>query len=804
MKYTILIPTYNESKNIEEIISTVIDFAPEVYIKVIDDNSPDGTGKIVEKLKQKYPNLSILSRVKKDGLGNAYIAGFKEVLLDGSSTHIITMDADLSHNPKYLKEIIKESSDYDLVIGSRYISGGKTRGWEFWRRALSFFGNLYARLITWIPINDLTGGFNCISVEYLRKIDLNKISSSGYAFQMEIKSLLYFAGAKIKEVPIIFDNRAEGESKISNHIISEGLLAPWKIIFNKPNKTKRSFLTKHYRVLLLAIFIGLVSSLPQYFYQNSLPRFQGIYFGVADDMAFYQARSKEVLDGHLFIGNPYFAEDKSGPPMQFWIPDAILATPIGWLGLSVPLGFIIWTFILTSTLLLLSYFILLILTKSENWSLAFSVMLNLGFFGSQFLRLAPPGLTFVFWLSALLAILCFLEKGGLWRAFIASFFFGLLFNIYPFYWTYYVIFYGLFIFFSFILKKYNFQYKNYIGICVFGLIFAIPFFLATFQSIQMPWYAESARRLGMISTHFPSGLFNVFIAGLVLLIFVAAYIKKIINISPVPVLLFSGVLASIIAVNQHIITGKNVEFSSHYLLGTLFICFFSASYIYSLWYIKQTIVWQKIISIFVWILVIITSVNGLITVVSAQTISGDLVLYSQNYKPIFDWLNKNTLPDQVVFADDNLSLFIPIYTSENVFYSPYGILFFLTDRESLDRFIGNHYFDVFDRDYVIKNQRMIFGGYYINQYGHNLSKNNLKEIFGLAKNNYTLLPDNAISTVLDRAKILQKEDFLKILHMYKTDYVIWDTNNDPNWHLDRFEFLTKVYSINGFIIYKIK
>jgi dolichol-phosphate mannosyltransferase len=233
MKHIILLPTYNESENIEKIISVIFQLKPDIYIKVIDDNSPDGTGKIVSGLQSKYDHLSLLSREVKNGLGKAYVHGFKEAMKDPEVTNVIMMDADFSHDPKYLQEMVNLSKNYSLVIGSRYIKGGDTVGWEFWRKTLSFFGNLYARSILRMSVNDMTGGFNCIDVNLLKRFELDNIDSSGYAFIMELKYLLYKNGASIKEFPIIFKNRIGGESKISNHIINEGILAPWKMLLKK-------------------------------------------------------------------------------------------------------------------------------------------------------------------------------------------------------------------------------------------------------------------------------------------------------------------------------------------------------------------------------------------------------------------------------------------------------------------------------------------------------------------------------------------------------------------------------------------
>jgi dolichol-phosphate mannosyltransferase len=233
MKDVIIIPTYNEKENIGNLIDLIYKTVPEVYVVVADDSSPDGTGAVVENLKYIYPKVSLITRDKKDGLGRAYVNAFKKVLKEDSVRNIVMMDADFSHDPVYLLEMLKKSRNFSVVIGSRYVDGGKTVGWELWRRILSSFGNLYCRSITGLPIRDCTGGFNVISAKLLRKIDFAKLDMSGYAFIMQLKYLLHKNGATFYEVPIIFKNRRSGETKISGHIISEGLLAPVKMLWKK-------------------------------------------------------------------------------------------------------------------------------------------------------------------------------------------------------------------------------------------------------------------------------------------------------------------------------------------------------------------------------------------------------------------------------------------------------------------------------------------------------------------------------------------------------------------------------------------
>lgn len=233
MKEVIILPTYNERENIGPLIEEIFLLLSKIHILVVDDNSPDGTAAVVKELQAQYSNLSLLERPMKNGLGGAYIEAFKKILADNEVENIIMMDADFSHNPKYLFQIIAEAEGYGLVIGSRYIKDGGIAKWELWRKILSSGGNFYVRILLGRRVHDWTGGFNCIKADYLRKINLSKIDLSGYAFIMGIKYFLIKADAKVKEIPIIFEARRGGESKLSHHIISEGIIAPWKILLKK-------------------------------------------------------------------------------------------------------------------------------------------------------------------------------------------------------------------------------------------------------------------------------------------------------------------------------------------------------------------------------------------------------------------------------------------------------------------------------------------------------------------------------------------------------------------------------------------
>jgi dolichol-phosphate mannosyltransferase len=225
----VCIPTYNEADNIEPITEAVLRAEPRVDILVVDDNSPDGTGRIADALAAKEPRIRVLHREKKEGLGRAYLAAFRSALAEGY-TYVIEMDADFSHDPRYLPGMLDAAeAGTDLVLGSRYVSGGGTVNWGIGRQILSRGGSLYARTILGVGINDLTGGFKCFHRRVLESIDLDAVRSTGYAFQIELTYRTLKKGFTVRELPIVFEDRRVGQSKMSRKIFLEALTMVWKL-----------------------------------------------------------------------------------------------------------------------------------------------------------------------------------------------------------------------------------------------------------------------------------------------------------------------------------------------------------------------------------------------------------------------------------------------------------------------------------------------------------------------------------------------------------------------------------------------
>lgn len=225
-KALICVPTYNEADNVTAIVTEIFRSVPSnVEILILDDGSPDGTAQIVEDIQKTYPRLHILKRKKKDGLAAAYLAGFAWGLEHGYDW-IFEMDADFSHNPRHLKEFLTTiaTGEYDAVLGSRYVPGGGISNWSKFRLFISRGGSIYARLVLRHPITDWTGGFNAWSRQLLERLDLATIRSRGYSFQIELKYRALQRHFRVKEIPITFEERRAGNSKMSGDIFSEGFI----------------------------------------------------------------------------------------------------------------------------------------------------------------------------------------------------------------------------------------------------------------------------------------------------------------------------------------------------------------------------------------------------------------------------------------------------------------------------------------------------------------------------------------------------------------------------------------------------
>jgi len=224
----VIIPTYNERDNLLQLLDRVHSALPEAHVLIVDDGSPDGTGELADERAAADGRVHVMHRSGKLGLGTAYIAGFKWGLAR-DYTHLFEMDADFSHEPEALPKLLAAARDADFVLGSRWVKGGSTVNWPWYRRAVSRGGSLYARTVLGVPVRDLTGGFKCFRREVLENLDLDAISAVGYGFQIELTYRAAQAGFRPKEVPIRFADRVAGQSKMSGSIFTEAFTLVWKL-----------------------------------------------------------------------------------------------------------------------------------------------------------------------------------------------------------------------------------------------------------------------------------------------------------------------------------------------------------------------------------------------------------------------------------------------------------------------------------------------------------------------------------------------------------------------------------------------
>ena len=582
----------------------------------------------------------------------------------------------------------------------------------------------------------------------------------------------------------------------------------------------------HWAAVAIALILGALMVLPFFYFQEKLGAdFTGIWPEVVDDQSFYWARAKDVMDGHPFLSNAYLAEHKEGLPQQLFLAEYLLAQPIKLLGISVQSGQLAYNFILPLIAFLLTYAALYLISKSRILSAIAAIFLFFGLYLMAFIRPISPQFNFIFWLTQFIllwllinphnnsnlqiysnstnkirSIRVFIRRFGLLGANALNF--GLLFYIYPYYWTFYLILFGLLAAVYFIYER-QLSYKI-MSIVGGGLLLAIPYFYFNYLASQLPYYFETLTRLGMIYTRFPSGVRTVLVSVVGLAILAALIYRKIINADAKTIFFGAGFLTSIIAVNQHLLTGKNFEFSSHYDIGAMFFLVFALAYLIGN-YLKKlpntTI--HRCIVVFIVLILGAAASYGLFSYSRSVFAINENAVYQQNYSPILKWLNENTPEDSVVYANTDLSRLIPVYTANNVFYVREANLFFISDEEVLDRFILNNFFEKFNENFVTENVRSIYGTRYINAYGHAVQGNKLRRLLSFKPEPEIYLPEDAIQKVMTRAKESQNGNFAEEIKNYRADYLIWDKNKNLEWKIGKNNF-DLVFQTTDVLIYKIR
>ena len=574
---------------------------------------------------------------------------------------------------------------------------------------------------------------------------------------------------------------------------------------------------RHWPTILIAVVLGILMVLPFFYFQAVLgDEYKGILNQIIDDETFYMARIKDIRDGHPTLGNAYLYEHKNQLPQQLFLPEFLLAQPLKFLqpsadppqaeNLDMVQARIFYSFILTAIAFILTYIAFYKIYPSRFWANLFSVFLFFGIFLFKFTRPVIPQFVFLFWLTQFILlwsrffaskksrILDSQSESGQfhfdWLLLLNILNFGLLFYLYPFYWTFYFVFLVVLILVFYKVDK-NLS-KQFLKVLIAGLIIGSFYFYLSFLASQLPEYQETLTRLQLVFSRSPSEIKSVALSLAVLLLMGILYRLKRIKISKEILFFIAGILSILIVTNQNIITGQKFEFG-HYRMPAVFFLVFAVYYLWSKF--KLNFRFKLSLSF----LMIIASTYGIYGYAQRVFRISERDIYVQKYEAVFDWLNKNILSDSVVYANEEISELIPVYTSNNVFYSRYANLFIMPDKEAEERFIFNNFFEEFDKDFVIKNERSIFGVRYIDRYGDAVQANKWRKLFNLKLKDETRLPENEIERILIKAEEIQRNPPDKSFKKYRVDYFIWDKSKNPNWEPEKFKLKPAYNSENIYI-----
>lgn len=549
----------------------------------------------------------------------------------------------------------------------------------------------------------------------------------------------------------------------------------------------QNLIRTHSAAIFLACVVSCATFFPQMIAVSSAgQQFEGVYPETNDDAQYYLARAQEVYDGHHTLAQPYLWEGKDGQPLQFWIPDVIAAYLGKIFRLDPQHGFLMMDAVFPFVITLLTYSIGFVLTKRRMESFALAAMLHLGLFLTTFGRPISPQLNFIPLLLFLFVFLLGAKMPSRINTVLLGITFGVLFHIYTYYWTYAVVVLGLY-FFMMLLHK-NWQIVRQVAIAFFiGGMIAIPYVIQLWTVMHLPTYAETVQRLGMLHTHFPSGILIVVLGalyGVCALIYRVAT-RKIEEPHPIFIAVSALCLAAPLVTNQHIITGGNLEFSSHYRTIAIFATCFGFAYLFARIrdHFSASLRVRNAMITLIGMLIGVSFLIGLETAY-AQSRLTDTELSWQRYNTLFVWLNKKTEKDTVVFADDELSTFIPAYTHNNVFFAHEATLHFMSNAEVWNRFLIASYFEPeITEKYIFRYERSIWGTYYINNFQHGEQENTFRSMIGLPLRTLDRLPKSEMERFVKDWTGIKQKPFRDIVAPYRVDYIIWDKQKEPWWNV---------------------
>lgn len=549
----------------------------------------------------------------------------------------------------------------------------------------------------------------------------------------------------------------------------------------------------HLPAIILAVLFGALIA-GQFFV--AADKISGVFPELADDQNFYLSRIQDFRDGATMSGNTYLLEQKTAPPMNYLTGEGVEAFILNALNLPTQEALLLFPLLLTPIIFILTYAIFIELRTPRFYALAGTALLLFLHF-EMFARPISPQFNFIFWLLAIWGMIAMTNRPS-WRSVVLeSLAIGFLFYLYPYYWTHILAAFGvLFIAYLFINRK---SAWSFFGITLGSIAVGAGALLLLWENRLQPFYTESMQRLGFIGTHFPSGfvLLGIGITALLAAGFLAwknKYDWRLLSTG-------SLVLGGMIAMNQHLVTGLNMEFSSHYILQIEFASLFliGAALGTGDWWKKLESVWVRGFLAILLSALLLPAIWNAYT--SADQLSDNGTAYNE-YSALTTWLKKNTEPESVVYAPEAESIFIPAYTKDNVFYARNGNIGFMSEDEVIDRFIIQNFRANIDDAFIENHEREIFGHYYFNLHAHELQKQKLLGFFGIGSAVAEQIPQDSKNQVEERAKQLQSLSFTDAAKPYEINYVLVDGMRNDQLSAKDLAGATLVFETARFKVYK--
>lgn len=562
----------------------------------------------------------------------------------------------------------------------------------------------------------------------------------------------------------------------------------------------------HVYALVLSVCIGVAIVVPQYIAVWQSEDFRGMYPQVQDDSQYYMARVQEVYDGRSTFAQPFLYEGKDGFSLQFWLPETITAQIGKWLSLDAEQVLLFSDFLFPSIAALLTYGIFYEFTRKKSIALVGTAFLFLGVFLNLFGRPISPQCVFLPMLGFILSLLL-LERIQSWRLVVMTgVLYGVLFHTYAYHWMYATVALGLYGLSLLLVGRWDAVRRILLVGCI-GFLISIPYFLHFFRTLSLPEYHDTMMRLGMLSTHFPSGIVIVGLAGVYVVGCGTFFLlqRKTFVLDRQCMLISALVCAVPVVANQHIITGQNLEFSSHYRTIGIFVSLFGYVFLAHRFveYARSSRV--RLGAVCILGIMVGVSVWSMSNVVKTQMYLDERTLSQQHFVPILEWLSGHTEKDAVVYAHSSLSALIPAYTDKNVFYAREANMHFMSNESVWKRALLSLYFEPgFDRDALISRERAFFGTFYINRSAHADQQNKVRALFGVSLRTYERYPESDISILVDQWHLQAETPFRELVKEYRIDYVLWDKKTDPLWQpkLEASE-LTAVFQSDDFVLYEL-